>query len=58
VPEDELREEPPKLKIASEEPKLVYPEVLLVEREYDLGGRLVMEGKIIGSSRGFRIEFS
>jgi hypothetical protein len=57
VPEDELREEPPKLKIASEEPKLVYPEVLLVEREYDLGGRLVMEGRVVGGERRFKIEF-
>ncbi|MBM4338521.1 MAG: hypothetical protein FJ110_03150 [Deltaproteobacteria bacterium] len=57
TPEDELLEEPPKLEISSEEPKLVYPNVLLVERVSDLGGKPVVEGRVVGGERRFKIEF-
>jgi hypothetical protein len=54
---DQLLKEPPKLTIASEPPQLVYSETLLVEKEYDLGGRPVMEGRVVGGERRFKIEF-
>lgn len=57
TPEDQLHEEPPKLEVSSEESQLVYPNVLLVERVSDLGGRPVVEGRVVGGERRFKIEF-
>jgi hypothetical protein len=61
-PINELEVEPPKLKItavnSSERSYLISPEVLLVEDSSDIRGGLVLQGKVVGSSQRFRIEFA
>lgn len=54
---EEINQEPPKLVIGDEK-HLVLPGVLLVEDQKDVGGKLVLEGKIVLKEKRFRIEIS
>lgn len=56
---EEITREPPKLVIYPEEVKyLIYPEILLVERQGDREGRIVREGVIISTNMNFKMEIS
>ena len=51
--------EPPKLVIYPEEVKyLIYPEILMVERQGDREGRIIREGVIISANMNFKMEIS
>jgi len=52
--------EPPKLVISSEDYQedryLIFPEVLLVEKESDFQGKIVREGTILCEGKRFKLE--